>query len=366
MTESEPQPQQIRYAAPALREYMIRVLAAAGASGEDAAISADVLLAADLRGVPSHGIIRLFPYYYQRMRDGLINPHPRLRVLCETPTTLALDGDNGLGHPTGFRAMQMCMEKAQTNGCAFVTVRHSNHYGIAGYYAMQALAQDMIGLSFTNAASLVAPTGGSRAVLGTNPIAVAVPNGAASPYVLDMATSIVPIGKITVYQRAGLPIPFGWGIDSSGVVTSDPDALLHGGALLPLGGTEEMRGYKGYGLALLVEILAGVLAGAAVGQQVDADPHNRVSHIGHAFAALRIDAFRSLAGFQVDLQKLIEQLQQAPKAVGQVRIRIPGERAAEATRLALDEGVPVYAAVVETLQTEGEAAGIPFDLPPLG
>jgi len=353
------------FPAQALGEFMARVLEKAGAASEDAAIAADVLLAADMRGVASHGIIRLFPYYYHRLRSGLVNPLPSMRIVSETFATLALDADNGLGHPSAYRAMQRCIEKARESGAAVVTVRNSNHFGIAGYYAMMALPHDMIGLSFTNASSLVAPTHGRTAVLGTNPIAVAAPSGAERPYVLDMATSIVPIGKITVYQKAGLEIPYGWGIDSTGAVSTDPERVFHGGALMPLGGTEEMRGYKGYGLALLVEILSGVLAGAAFGLGVDPDDSRFLSRIGHCFAALRIDAFRPLEDFKRDMDALIRQLKDAPKAAGQDRIYIHGEKEFEKAERSLREGVPVLAEVVNSLVDEGRSAGVPFDLEPL-
>jgi L-2-hydroxycarboxylate dehydrogenase (NAD+) len=354
------------FPAPALLDYMTRVLVEAGVAREDAAIAADVLLAADMRGVSSHGIIRLFPYYSRRLRDGLINPRPQPVILNETASSLAMDGDNGLGHPTAYRAMERCIAKAQEAGAAVVTVRGSNHYGIAGYYAMQALPRNMIGLSFTNASSLVAPTYGRTAILGTNPIAVAAPAGAQRPYVLDMATSIVPIGKITVYERAGLDIPYGWGIDSQGHVTTDPDKVFHGGALLPLGGTDEMRGYKGYGLALLVEILAGVLAGSAFGRSVDPDAHTQVSNIGHCFAAIRVDAFRPLDEFKRDMDAMILQLKDAPKAAGQERIYIPGEKEFEKTERSQREGVPILAEVVNGLVRDGAEAGVPFGLEPVG
>jgi len=354
------------YDAGALRDFSIRVLLKAGATGEDAAIAADVLLAADMRGVESHGIIRLFPYYYHRLVKGLVNPAPRMQVVSESAAVLALDADNGLGMPAGYRAMQRCIAKAGQNGAAVTTVRNSNHFGIAGYYAMLALPHNMIGLSFTNAASLVAPTFGRTAMLGTNPIAVAAPSGKERPYVLDMATSIVPIGNITVFERAGLEIPYGWGIDSAGEVTTDPCQVLHGGALLPLGGTEEMRGYKGYGLALLVEILAGVLAGSAVGKNVDPDDNRYVSRIGHCFVALRVDAFRPYFDYQRDMDSLIRQLKDAPKAAGQERIYIHGEKEFERAECSQRDGVPILAAVVRTLVEEGAAAGVPFDLEPLG
>lgn len=354
------------FPAEGLRGFMERVLEKAGARPEDARIVADVLLAADMRGVESHGIIRLFPYYAHRLRKGLINPHPQMSVIQETAATLALDGDNGLGHPTGYRAMQRCIEKAQQSGAAVVTVRNSNHYGIAGYYAMLTLPHNMIGLSFTNAASLVAPTYGRTAILGTNPIAVAAPSGRERPYVLDMATSIVPIGKVTVYERAGLEIPYGWGIDSEGQVSTDPRKVFYGGALMPLGGTDEMRGYKGYGLALLVEILCGVLAGSAFGRTVDSDSKQKVSRIGHCFMALRVDAFRPLIDFQRDMDALICQLKDAPKAAGHDRIYIHGEKEFDRVERSQREGVPLLGGVVQSLIEDGREAGVEFDLQPLG
>ena len=345
---------------------MVCALVRAGARSADASIVADVLLSADMRGVESHGIIRLFPYYVHRLQKGLINPTPELRILSESAAALAFDGDNGLGHATSFKAMQACIAKAQESGAAVATVRNSNHYGIAGYYAMLALPHDMIGLSFTNAASLVTPTYGRTPVLGTNPIAVAAPSGNARPYVLDMATSIVPSGKITVYERAGLEIPYGWGVDRDGAVTTDPRKVLPEGALLPLGGSDEMRGYKGYGLALMVEILAGVLSGAAFGRTVDTAPDQTLSRIGHCFAAVRIDAFRPLAEFKADMDTLIGQLKDAPKAAGQGRIYIHGEKEFERTERSRERGVPVMAEVARLLVEDGRALGVPFDLQPLG
>ncbi len=349
-----------------LRDFITRVLVKAGISNEDAAIAADVLLSADMRGVESHGIIRLFPYYYHRLKDGLVNASPQLKRLAETHASLTLDADNGLGHPSAYRAMQACIEKARGSGAAVTTVRNSNHYGIAGYYAMQALPHDMIGLSMTNASPLVAPTYGRTAMLGTNPIAVAVPAGEELPYVLDMATSIVPIGKVTVYQKAGLDIPAGWGIDSVGRVTTDPSAVLEGGALLPLGGMDEMRGYKGYGLALLVDILSGILAGSAFGMATDPGGPEDPSRIGHFFAAIRIDAFRPLEEFKQEMDSLIRQLKNAPKAAGQDRIYVAGEKEYEMASLSRQNGVPVLSQTVEMLKDEGEKAGVPFDLVSLG
>jgi LDH2 family malate/lactate/ureidoglycolate dehydrogenase len=223
----------------------------------------------------------------------------------------------------------------------------------------------MIGISLTNSAPLVAPTHGRKAMLGTNPIAVAVPAGGARPYVLDMATSIVPIGRITVYQKEGRSIPAGWGINSEGDVTEDPSRVVEGGALMPLGGPELLRGYKGYGLALLVDIFAGVLAGAGFGERVLGPAVSGAANTGHFFAALRIDAFRDPADFAADMNTLLGALRDSPKAAGEERIYIHGEKEFEKADRALVEGVALSEVAVKSLIQAGEQAGIPFDLVPL-
>ncbi len=247
-------------------------------------------------------------------------------MLRETPTSLALDAGSGLGQVAGYHAMQRCIDKANEVGLAMVTVRNSNHYGIAGYYAMMALPHDMIGISFTNSQPLVAPTYGRTAILGTNPIAVAAPAGHNRPYVLDMATSIVPIGRVTVYQKADKPIPEGWGIDKDGLITTDPNEVLKGGALLALGGSDIMRGYKGYGLSLLVDIFSGILSGASFGKHVGHPNEGKPADVGHFFAAIRVEAFRDIEDFTRDMDTLLDELKNAPKAAGQERIYIHGEK----------------------------------------
>lgn len=348
-----------------LKDYAIRYLTRWGIKPEDAAITADVLASAEMRGVDSHGFIRLKSYYGSRLANGRIDPNGRLSILTETATTLAVDANNGLGHPTGVRTMRLCIEKARQTGVALATVRNSNHYGIAGYYAMMALPENMIGVSFTNSGPLVAPTHGSKPLLGTNPIAVAVPAGKHRPYVLDMATSIVPIGRVTVYQKSGKPIPAGWGIDREGRITEDPNQVLEGGALMPLGGPELMRGYKGYGLALMVDIFSGVLAGSGFGDQVYGADNLEQSRVGHFFAAIRIDAFRDLSGFTADMDQLIEMLQNSPKAAGDERIYIHGEKEFEKAERSLVEGIQLSEVTFKALIEAGEQDGVPFDLTPL-
>lgn len=348
-----------------LKDYVIRFFKAMFVPEIDARIAADVLVSADLRGVSSHGVIRLHSYYGNRLKKGLIDPVSPIKTLKESPATLALDGGNGLGQVVAYRAMSRCIEMADNAGIAITTVRNSNHFGIAGYYAMMALPQDMIGVSLTNSQPLVAPTFGLNRILGTNPISVAVPAGKERPYVLDMATSIVPIGKVTVYDKAGEKIPRGWGINAQGELTREPAEVLQGGALLPLGGPAELRGYKGYGLSLLVDLLAGVLSGAAYGQNVGYPSTTHNSDVGHFFAAIKIENFRPVDYFKADMDDYIRSLKAAPKLPGQDRIYIHGEKEFENVEKYLREGVPLLAEVVDLLKEAGDSAGVPFDLKPV-
>lgn len=354
------------YRAQDLTDFMIRFFRKLGVSEEHAKTAAEILIAADLRGVSSHGIIRLHSYYGSRILKGLIDPASPYTTIRETPATLLIDGGNGLGMVVSQFAMEAAIDKAHHNGAAFVTVRNSNHFGIAGYYAMMALPHDMIGICFTNAQPLVAPTYGRTRIIGTNPIAVAAPALHEKPYVLDMATSIVPIGKITVYDKAGESIPEGWGVDKKGAITTSPSEVLQGGALLPLGGSDIMRGYKGYGLGLMVDIFSGVLSGAAFGPAVGAPGREEPANVGHFFAAIDISAFRDVQAFKSDLDQLIHTLKEAPKAVGEDRIYIHGEKEFELYEHNLQHGVPILAEVVKGLREAGEQIGVPFDLEMLG
>jgi LDH2 family malate/lactate/ureidoglycolate dehydrogenase len=345
-----------------LHDYIVNYLKHWNVPEADAALSADVLLSADMRGIDSHGMIRLSSYYGSRLRKGLIDPLSPMKVIKETLTTLSVDAGNGLGHPVSVKTMQMCIAKARESGVALATVRNSNHFGIAGYYAMMALPEDMIGLCFTNTAPLVVPTHSRKTILGTNPIAVAVPAASSRPFVLDMATSIVPIGRINVYQKEGKPIPSGWGVNGQGQVTDNPTEVREGGGLMPLGGPELLRGYKGYGLSLMVDIFSGVLSGAAFGTDVGNASEDKQCNVGHFFGAIRIDAFRDPQSFKNDMDKLLEELRQAPKAVGEERIYIHGEKEFEAEDMAKKEGVALSEATVKTLIEGGAIDGLPFEV----
>jgi len=224
-----------------LRDFSARVFEKMGVPTDDAVATADVLVAANLRGIDSHGVARL-KRYVDGLRDGVMLARPNIEIVHQTAGTALIDGGAGLGQPVGVRGMKLAIKKAQEMGVGFVAVRNSNHYGIAGYYSMMALREELIGISMTNAAVLVVPTFGKDALLGTNPISVAAPSGEERPFVLDMATSTVPRGKLEVYDRQEKPLPLGWATDEQGVATADARQVLGnllaraGGGLLPLGG----------------------------------------------------------------------------------------------------------------------------------
>lgn len=348
-----------------LRDYVVRFFTALDVPEIDARIAADVLVSADLRGVDTHGVIRLHSYYGDRLLKGLIDPHSPIKTIHESAATLALDGANGLGQVVAYRSMSRCIKKAEEAGIAITTVRNSNHFGIAGYYAMMALPEDMIGISLTNSQPLVAPTYGLKPIIGTNPIAVAIPANREMPYVLDMATSIVSFGKIQLHKKAGQNIPTGWAINQHGELTQNPTEVIEGGALLPLGGPAELRGYKGYGLSILVDMLSGVLAGAAFGPDVGKPSKNRNADVGHFFAAIKIENFRAVELFKADMDEYIRSLKNTPKLPGQDRVYIHGEKEFEKAERAMKSGIPLLEEVVDLLKSAGERVGVPFDLKPL-
>jgi len=347
-----------------LREFCVAVFRKLGVPARDAAVTTDVLLAADRRGIGSHGVARL-PRYATGIQKGQILPKDASKVVKQTRATALIDGGNGLGQVVGVKGMRLAIQKARQASVAFVTVRNSNHYGIAGYYAMMALKAGMIGISMTNTAPLVVPTYGRISVLGTNPISVAVPTGTEPPFVLDMATSVVPRGSIEVYDRQGKEMPLGWAVNETGRGTTDPKAVLDalakrlGGGLLPLGGEgEEFSGHKGYGLALLVDILCGALPGAATGLDVYAN--EKAANVGHFFGAIDVRAFRPLREVKRDMDHLLRMLRESPKAEGHDRIYVHGEKsfAYEAERKA--KGIPLGPKVAENLKKIGADAGVPW------
>ncbi|MDD4889225.1 MAG: Ldh family oxidoreductase [Phycisphaerae bacterium] len=354
-----------------MRDFCAQVFRKIGVPDEDARCAADVLVTADLRGIESHGIARLGWLYARRILAGGIVPCPQVRVLNDLPVAATIDGGGGLGPPIARRAMQLAIAKARQAGAGFVTVRNSNHFGIAGYYAMMALEHDCIGLCMSGTNPWVVPTFGADAILGTNPMAVAIPAGAERPFVLDMATSAVPIGKLQANERLGRPIPAEWATDERGLPTTDPGLVLRnvrgsvGGGLLPLGGAgEETGGHKGYGLAMWVEIFTALLAGAPLAQPADhpesAGGDSRMTNVSHFFGAWRVDAFRPVDEFRADMDTLLRRMKSSRKADGQTRIYVAGEKEFEAMERRRRDGIPVPKEVVADLQQLGSELGVKF------
>ncbi len=350
-----------------LSAFCEQVLMKLGVPPTDAKVTTEVLVLADLRGIDSHGVARL-QRYVSGLQEGYMKPTDHSTIVRETKATALIDGGQSLGQVVGKRGMELAIKKAKETAVGLVTVRNSNHYGIAAYYSLMALEHDFIGMSMTNAAPLVVPTFGRTSVLGTNPISLTAPTMNEKPFVLDMATSTVPRGKVEVYNRLGKPMPHGWAVDESGKSSTDPAKVLNalakrlGGGLLPLGGEgEEFSGYKGYGLALLVDVLCGVLPGAATGLQVYAD--EKKPDVGHFFMAIDPAAFRPLEGFKRDMDRLARELKDSPKAEGQLRIYVAGEKSYARMEKYRKEGIPLAPRVVENLKQIGTQLKVPWPGP---
>lgn len=355
------QPQQV-VREKSLRSFCEQVFAKLGVPKKEAEITTDVLVLADLRGIESHGVSRM-PRYVTGLKKGYIKPQDQSKVVRETKVTAVIDGGHSLGQVVAYKGMELAIKKAKQASVGIVVVRNSNHYGIAGYYSLMALEHNLIGISMTNAAPLVVPTFGRNSVLGTNPISVAAPAAKEKPFVLDMATSVVPRGKLEVLERKGKPIPLGWAVDETGRGSTNPKRVLDalakrlGGGILPLGGEgEEFSGHKGYGLALMVDLFSGVLSGAATGLGVNAD--EKRPDVGHFFMAIDPAAFRPLNEFKRDMDKLVRDLKDSPKAEGQTRIYVHGEKSFARTERHRKEGIPIEPKVVDSLKKIGSELGV--------
>ncbi len=339
-----------------LFSFVVKVLMKLGVSEKDAGIVADNLIMADLRGIESHGVQRL-KRYVDGILSGGINLRPNIRVLREGSSYALIDGDEGLGQVVGYKAMKLAIEKAKRSGIGVIAVKNSNHYGIAGYYALMAANEGMIGISMTNSRPLVAPTGGVERFLGTNPIALAAPTRE-KPFLLDMATSVVPIGKLEVYRRKGKPIPEGWAIDSEGNITTDVEKVFNGGALLPLGGFGELfGGHKGYGLSLMVDILTGVLSGGTWSRHVK-NTSERHSEVDHFFMAIDIGAFTPPEEFKESMSRMIEELKSSKRHRDFEKIWVHGEKGFLTMETRLKIGIPIYRKVLEELNGIAEMVGV--------
>jgi len=327
-----------------------------GCPEDDMKKATGVLLSADLRGIDSHGIARLAGYV--RLKEsGRVNPVPLPKTVHESPSTAVIDGDAGLGLVVAPYAMSIAIEKAARAGTGWVSVCNSNHFGIAGIHAMMALPHDMIGIAMTNASALVAPTFSTERMLGTNPLAVAIPAGNEHPFVADMATTTAANGKLELLQRQNKATPDGWVQDKDGLPSNRADELKLGGALLPLGSDPDHGSHKGYALGSIVDIFSAVLSGASYGPWAPPFPayvpvpeNMPGKGLGHFFGAMRIDAFQKAEDFKRQMDNWIKRFRQAKPAPGHSRVLIPGDPERETETIRRRDGIPVHPAVIRDLE----------------
>jgi LDH2 family malate/lactate/ureidoglycolate dehydrogenase len=286
-----------------------------------------------------------------------INSSPSIQIIYETPSTAVVDGDSGLGLVVAPAAMQVAIDKAKNVGTGWVSVQNSNHFGIAGYHAMMALPNDMIGIAMTNASALVAPTFSTEKLLGTNPIAVAIPAGSEPAFVADFATTTAANGKLEILQRKEKPAPYGWVQTKDGAPSTNASEVKQGGALLPLGGDREHGSHKGYMLGSIVDIFSGILSGANFGPWVPPFPayvpmpeNMPGKGIGHFFGAMRIDAFRPATDFKLNMDVWIQRFRSAKPIEGMDAVVIPGEPETQMEKERMKHGIPLVEPVVQDLQ----------------
>ena len=345
---------------------MVDVFMELGVPEADARICAEVLITADKRGINSHGVNRLKPIYYDRIKAGIQFPAAEIEVLRETPTTAVLDGHHGMGHAIGHRAMSAAIDKAREHGLGMVAVRNSTHYGIAGYYVLMAVEAGMLGITGTNARPSVAPTFGVENMLGTNPLTFGFPTDEDFPFVLDCATPITQRGKIEVYDRLGKDVPAGWVVGSDGEARTDTHQILAdlvsgAAALAPLGGIgEEMAGYKGYGYCTAVEILAAALQSGSFLKQLSGyrDGERVPYRLGHFFLAVDLEAFMGLEAFRKTAGDILRGLRASRKAPGQERIYTAGEKEHLYWLENREKGVPVTPGVQVELVAMRDELGL--------
>ncbi len=337
-----------------LSSFVAAVFVKAGVPEDEAALIAESLTEADLTGVESHGVSRV-PIYLKRIELGIVNAVAKLDIVADLPGALVLDGCNSMGIVTGVRAMDMAIDKAETSGSVFVTVRNSNHFGTAAFFTQRALARGMIGYAGSNAPSTMAPWGGIKPYMGTNPFSIAFPAGKEQPIVMDMATSVVAQGKIILAGKEGKPIPFGWAISKEGDPTDDPKTALEG-TVLPFGGP------KGYAVSLMLDVLSGVLSGAAFGPYLCNmwNDFKNPQNVGHYFTVLDVKKFLPLDEFKQKMDTMIRDIKTSPRAKGVEEIFLPGELEYRKREKRLAEGIPLGQKTFSDLAEIGARMNIHF------
>lgn len=341
-----------------------------GFGEDDSRKITDVLLDADLSGIESHGIQR-FIRYHKEITGGLVNVQAKPEIVKETPISVTVEGNDAMGQLVGISAMKQVIEKAKRTGVGMAAVRNSNHYGIAAYYTRMAAAEGLIGICMTNTEAIMVPTFGRQAMLGTNPIAFAMPADPV-PFSFDAATTVVPRGKLEVYAKRDGKIKDGWALDENGLPCSDAERVLNniigktGGGILPLGGAgDETSGYKGYGFAMLCEICTAILSGGTTSNYIYKKPGK--AEICHFFMAIDYGMFGDKAELEAALSKYLQEIRESNKAEGQERIYIHGEKEFEARKRIMEGGVPVNAKTYTELEMIAQYTGAEAYLPrPLG
>jgi len=349
-----------------LENFAVDVFKGVGVPEEDARISADVLITSDKRGIDSHGIGRLKTKYYDRIKGGVISPKTNLEIVKDGPTTAVIDGHNGMGQVIAKKSMALAIEKAKKMGLGMVTVRNSNHYGIAGYYLLMAIEAGMIGITGTNARPSIAPTFGIENMLGTNPLTFGMPSDEAFPFVLDCATSITQRGKIEFYDRAEKEIPPGWVIGEDGKTRTDTHQILKDlttgkAALAPLGGIgEETAGYKGYGYATVVEILSAALQNGKYLKMLSGVEEGKPApiNLGHFFIAINISSFIDIESFKKITGDILRSLRASKKVPEAERIYTAGEKEYLAWMERKDKGVPINENLQQQILTLKKELGL--------
>ena len=326
-----------------LKKFCNDVFTNFGFSADEAQIITDVLLLSDLYGIESHGMQRMVRYH-KGIEKGMIDVHAKPEIMFETPVSAVIDGHDGMGQLVGHKSMEIAIEKAKKSGIGIVTVRNSNHYGIAGYYAKMACDAGFIGFSCTNSEAIMVPTFGRLAMLGSNPIACSMP-AEPYPFFFDASTTVVTRGKLEIYNKLGKPLPEGWALNKDGYPSSDaPDVLKNiisknGGGIMPLGGSNEMLGsHKGYGYGMICEIFSSILS---LGMTSNYCMQGTKGGICHGFAAINPAIFGDSVKIKEHLSRYLQELRDSPKAEGQDRIYTHGEKEIEAMAVRMDKGIPV-------------------------
>lgn len=350
-----------------MEEFMVDVFKGLGVPEDEAKICSDILITADKYGLDSHGVSRLKPIYYDRIKLGIQEPITNFEIIKEGPTTAVVDGHNGMGKVIGKKAMALAIEKAKKYGMGMVAVRNSTHYGIAGYYPLMAIEEGMIGITGTNARPSIAPTFGVQNMLGTNPLTFGMPSDEDFPFLIDCSTAVTQRGKIEVYARTGKEVPKGWVIGRDGDTKTDSKQILQDlvdgeAALVPLGGIgEETSGYKGYGYATVVEILSAALQDGSFLQDLSGfdEEGNRVPYnLGHFFIAIDTNAFLGVDIFKGIAGSILRGLRDSEKAPGQDKIYTAWEKEYLTWQYRKDRGVPINESIAEEMLFMREELGL--------